>query len=54
MKAIGYITVFCLLIFGAHYAASSAVDCNVGLALFFGILIPIIMAVAAGFNGDWD
>jgi hypothetical protein len=54
MKAIGYITVFCFLIMTAHYLASTSPENNVELALFFGAMIPIIMAVCAGLNGDWD
>ena len=54
MKAIGYITVFCFLIMTSHYLASTAPENNVELALFFGAMIPIIMAVCAGLNGDWD
>ena len=37
----------------AHYLASIAVAYNVGLALFFGMLIPIIMAAIAELNGDF-
>lgn len=52
MKAVGYITVFVALCWAAHYLASSAANCNVGLALFFGMLIPVIMTVIAEINGD--
>lgn len=54
MKGIGYITVFILLVVGAYQLANGAYQYNVGLALFLGMLIPIIMVIAAGINGDWD
>jgi len=52
MKAVGYITVFCLVLFGAHYIATNAAGYNVELALFFGALIPIVMAFIADMAGD--
>ena len=54
MKVVGYITVFCFLIWSAYFVSSGAQQGNVGLALFFGMLIPIIMAFIADINGDMD
>ena len=52
MKAVGYITVFIALCWGAHWAATNAPKNNVELALFTGALIPIIMAFVAAINED--
>jgi len=52
MKIVGYITVFCLLCFGAHWAATNAPENNIEIALFNGALIPIIMAFVAAINED--
>lgn len=54
MKAFGYLCAFLFLCFGARLLAISAASNNVELGVFLGILIPVVIAVLALANGDFD